>query len=105
METDIEKGKTLCHIVPQDFMQLVQLLIADQRTDLVQHNKFLSKYNRTQQFQHNALKNGQPLHRHVSRDVHADILQKWLKLPVQKPGTDDFLPKSFSKDKNVVRNT
>lgn len=71
METDIEKGKTLRHIVPQDFMQLVQLLIADQRTDLVQHNKFLSKYNRTQQFQHNALKNGQPLHRHVSRDVHA----------------------------------
>ena len=51
------------------------------------------------------LKNGQPLHRHVSRDVHADILQKWLKLPVQKPGADDFLPKSFSKDKNVVRNT
>ena len=48
---------------------------------------------------------GQPLHRHIGRDIHSDIRQKWQKLPAQKSGTDHFLTKSFSEDENVVCDT
>ena len=105
METDIEKRKPLRRVVPQNLMQLVQLLIADQFANLIQYDEFLSKHDSTQQFQDETLKDCQPLHRHIGRNIHSDIRQKWQKLPAQKSGTDHFLTKSFSENENVVCDT
>ena len=82
-----------------DPVQLIQLLIADKRPDLAEHDQMISKDHAPQKLHNHPLKDGQLLHIPVSGNIHSDILQKRLHLRFQKAGPDQLLVEPLAQHK------
>ena len=104
MRTDIEKRKTFFHIMADDTMKFFQFIITDKSSYLIQHDQMISHDHCTEQLHNDPLKSREPFHIFVQRNIHSNIIKKWLHLLIQDFGPDHPLVKARSQHKNIICN-
>ena len=85
-------------------MKLFQLVITDKGSNLIQHDQMISHNHCPEQFYNDPFKSRKLLHIFIKRNVHSDIFEKGLHLPVQDLCANHPLTKARTQHKNIICN-